>query len=62
MRVNIDPKAIGIIGGGERKPTSVIDIALFKASCVTARYRTLLRTTAMWSSMNATIFPRYLSI
>jgi superfamily II DNA or RNA helicase len=29
--LNIDPKAIGIIGGGKRKPTGVIDIALIQS-------------------------------
>ena len=31
MFLNIDPKAIGIIGGGKRKPTGVIDIALIQS-------------------------------
>jgi superfamily II DNA or RNA helicase len=29
--LNIDPKQIGIIGGGKRKPTSVIDVALIQS-------------------------------
>ena len=29
--LNIDPKAIGIIGGGRRKPTGVVDVALIQS-------------------------------
>ena len=29
--LNIDPKNIGVIGGGRRKPTSVIDVALIQS-------------------------------
>ena len=29
--LNIDPKAIGIIGGGKRKPTGIIDVALIQS-------------------------------
>jgi superfamily II DNA or RNA helicase len=29
--LNIDPKQIGIIGGGKRKPTGIIDVALIQS-------------------------------
>ena len=45
--LSIDPKQIGVIGGGKRKPTGIIDVGSSRAWCVRARLQT-------WSPIMAT--------
>ena len=56
--LNIDPKDIGVIGGGRRKPTGVIDVALIQSLVRRVKYPTWWRTTAIWLSTSAIIFRR----